>query len=94
MLLELQIKTEHVQIFSGEFNREIHDELKRMRRTLWASLELWQMQDNIDLSDVIFHHVLSENATESEVASVEQYVRDCLALDFNSYTNIVFQDLN
>ena len=65
-----------------------------MRRTLWASLELWKMEDQIELGDVIFHHVLSENATECEVESVEQYVRDCLALDFNSYTELVCQDLN
>jgi hypothetical protein len=39
------IKTEHVMLFTGEFNQEIHDELKRVKRTLWASLDLWQISE-------------------------------------------------
>ena len=42
ILLDLLIKTEHVFLFSNEFSRDIHDELKRVRRTLWASLNMHQ----------------------------------------------------
>ena len=42
LLLDLFIKTEHVFLFSNEFSREIHDELKRIRRSLWLSLKMHQ----------------------------------------------------
>ena len=63
ILLELMIKSEHVFLFSNEFSREIHDELKRVKRTLWQSLELNQI-GMTDLSDVLYYHVLMENADD------------------------------
>ncbi len=63
LLLDLLIKTEHVFLFSNEFSRDIHDELKRVRRTLWASLNMHQFGYE-DLSDILYHHVLLESGTE------------------------------
>ena len=59
LLLDLMIKTEHVFLFSNEFSREIHDELKRARRTLWATLNMHQL-GRFDLPDALYHHVLME----------------------------------
>ena len=73
ILLELLIKTEHVFMFSNEFSRDIHDELKRTRRTLWASMDMHQM-GRATLSDLIYFHVLMESGTESEVARLTDHV--------------------
>lgn len=51
-------------MFSVEFNQDIHNELKRMRRTLWASLDLWYLDKRPDhLKDLIFYHILAAEAT-------------------------------
>ena len=77
ILLDLLIKTEHVFIFSNEFSREIHDELKRTKRTLWAGMDMHQI-GRADLSDLIYFHVLMENASEDEVARLTEHVQKCL----------------
>ena len=88
ILLELMIKTEHVFIFSNEFSREIHDELKRTKRTLWASMDM-HLIGRANLSDLIFFHVLMENATEEEVTKLTEHVQKCLELDFYSFTDLI-----
>lgn len=73
-------------LFSQEFNSEIHEELKRVKRTLWASLDLWQY-GQVELADVLFDHVLQGAATDEEVNQMTAYFQNTFAKGFEDLTS-------
>ncbi|TNV86519.1 hypothetical protein FGO68_gene8026 [Halteria grandinella] len=79
-LLSRLIQRDHVFAYGTDFDPQIHDELKRMKRTVYRSLEDYFMYGNQmgrDINDIVYQEILGEKdgVSEEEVEKIAGYLK-------------------
>ena len=66
-------------MYSSEFDRQVHEELKRMRRVIERSMSDYYRFGNTmgrDIGDIVYQEVLGEEASQEEVEETVKYIEE------------------